>query len=497
MNICRLLRCLVIVCAVAFLPEASALKCAPPQHDMDSIRERLTYSEWVVLGRIEVMGKALMLGDWSPGALATVRVQRTFRGNTPRTLEMYVNPDLTVGQRVVFYVHKESADEAKRRVLWVNPFKKPPGTGAEFSEQPQLRANSACGDNHVLADSEAGRAHLMHLNALPPTGSGGTLRLRIEAHNKRSGMQWGENQTRLSRMVVTLKRDATSITATTDENGEVVFDQLPAGHYAVQLPKVDGFTLKCSSYPASSCEAMPVADLALHRNYVSYNPNAAVQFSVLNADGRPSDAVASFRLTLVHPAATDNRRGAPFQAPTTVLANTAGPVSGDGTLRGHVTVVPGNYHVELLLDEVEGATATEANGYASFQSVRRQRIKNAGADLQDLSTGNNAIAFKLPAKLAPKTITVRISTPGGKLQDTPRLNASLLAEDGEGRIQRLTAYNSTKELKGETGWTLTAIPGQTWLLSASDYKSGLEAETLLRVTEDVTITLPMIAKRIR
>ncbi len=464
---------------------------------MNSIRARLTYSEWVVLGRIDVVGKALMLADWSPGALATVRVERTFRGNAPRTLEVYVNPDLTVGQRVVFYVHRESVEEAKRRVLWVDPFKKSPGTGAEFSELPQLRAESACGDNHVLADSEEGRTHLMHLAALPPAGSGGTLRLRIEAQNKRSGIQWVENQTRLSRMVVTLKRDATSITATTDENGEVVFDKLPAGNYAVHLPAVDGFTLKCSSYPASSCDAMPVADLALHRNFVSYAPNAAAEFSVLNADGSLSGAVANFRLTLVHPAANDNRRGALFQAPTTVLANTAGPFYGDGKLRGHVTVVPGKYRVELLLDEVERATATEANGYASFQTVRRKRIKNAGSDLQDLSAGNNAIAFKLPAKLAPKTITLRISAPDGKLPDKPQLSASLLADDSEGRIQRLIAYNSAKELKGETGWTLTAIPGQTWLLSVSDYKSGLEAETLLRVTDDTTITLAMMAKKMR
>lgn len=491
-------RFLLIICAVAFLRHAYAFSCAPPQHDMDSVRERLVSTESVVLGRVEATGKTVWINDWGRASLATVSVERVFRGDMPRTLELFINSNITVGQRVIFYVHKESTEEAKQRARWVSFAQKPPSANPEYSEQPQLRADSVCSHAHVLADSDDGRSHLKHLAALPPVGSGGSLRLRIEARNGADWSEWSGVRQALQPVPISISANSTTYSGRIDDKGEVRFDNIPSGRYALQLPKVDGFTLKCTSYPSMGCGSLEVKDQALHRYNAYYDPNAAVEIKLLSADGHPVDAVANFRLTRVGVKVERKQRDVLFQAPSTVVFSNALLLIAEGHLRRHAAVLPGQFSLELLLNDMEPAPPTEATGYAPFKSIRNESIRTAKTNLLDLRPGNNVIEFKLPSKLTPKTITVKFSAPPGALKGKPNLNAWLYAQNSAGRGQQISTMTShTKALKDETGWTFVALPDQSWQLYVSEYQSGLDAEGFVRVKDDAAITLQMTARKKR
>jgi hypothetical protein len=449
-----------------------------------------------MVGRVETVGKPITLGDWSQGALAMVTVDKVFRGDVRRRVEMYINPDISVGQRVVFYVHKESADEVQRRLAWVNPGKRAAMTGPEFSPEPQLRADSACRHKHVLVNSEDGKTHLANLALLPPKGSGGSLRLRVNSRSEADWSSWGGMPVANGAILLTM--GSKSIKGTTDVAGDVLFDVLPSGTYGLTLPKVSGFTLKCSIYPGNSCDALPIPDQALQRHHAWYSPDAAVKINLVNADGSASAAVAKFRLTSLAAPKLAPGKDAPFTAPPVVYFSTAESSFSEGDLQGNVAVAPGPYRIEMLLDDVEQVAPDRSNNFATDKGVRHAVVANTDATTVELRKGNNEVTFKLSAKLTPKTVTIWLPDPQAQLQDKPMITAWLLAADSNGRVQRLATWSQAKDVKtknGEIGWTLSAIPGQTWLISAHEYKSKLEAERFVRVQKDVTLSLQMTSQK--
>jgi hypothetical protein len=84
------------ICSAVALPEARGTSCMLPMHDLEAIGQRLNESESIIVGRVEAMALAVPLDIWSRSSMATVIAEKVFRGDVPRRIEMYIDPDIAV-----------------------------------------------------------------------------------------------------------------------------------------------------------------------------------------------------------------------------------------------------------------------------------------------------------------------------------------------------------------------------------------------------------------
>jgi hypothetical protein len=79
-----------------------ALLCASGSEDAESVASRLGGADLVFVGKIEQLG-AIKIRRWRAESVrATVSVERVFKGEAKKSVVLYVDSRMTVGQRVIF-----------------------------------------------------------------------------------------------------------------------------------------------------------------------------------------------------------------------------------------------------------------------------------------------------------------------------------------------------------------------------------------------------------
>jgi hypothetical protein len=274
----------VIIAAVTLLVTADsfALSCVPARHDAEAVQERVGRADFVFLGKIQSVSSPVRFDHWSQSVQAKVVVERVFKdeikgelkGDARGVVEVYVSATLKVNERVILYAATESADAAQARVRALTDGLSPEAKSHERSPTPLLRADGPCAEGHrsVSANSPEGPLHLQHLSALPASGSGGTLKLRVIAHASADWLPGYELV--LKNTPVVVGAGSAKFKAETGVDGWVLFSNLPAGSYALSMPRVEGFTQRC--WGATNCDALTVTDRGLRSYTVDYDPDASV-----------------------------------------------------------------------------------------------------------------------------------------------------------------------------------------------------------------------------
>jgi hypothetical protein len=464
--------------------KVSALSCMIALHNSDEVRERLGRAELVVLGKIESTSQALFLGGWTQSRYAEVRTATVFKGAAEQVIKMFVDARLEPGQQVILYARRESENEAKQRVQYAAHSKSVATNAPELANTRHLRADNACQWDYVLADSEAGKLHLSHLSALPRRGSGGAIRIRVSAANDTT---WSYHGRQLpANLSVVLERDGKRITVVTNEHGEAQFNDVPAGAYTLKMPTVKGHTLECSVYPSRDCANLTVTDQGLHSYSALYRPDASVSVVLKTVDGKLAATPATFRIRRLESVAETLAGNDLFSPPKSVQFNTSSPLSRENDFREHVAVAPGRYALELLSTKVTEVPRKSPIDFPSFKVTGTQVFSTATTRDIDIRAGQNTIEFKLPASLTPKTITFMPKYSASVNATQMYFYSTLIASSTDGGVDHIAYWGGNDIAQGK-GKVITALPGQTWHLTTSDFKAGLEAEAVVLVKEDVTV----------
>ena len=138
------------------------------------------------------------------------------------------------------------------------------------------------------------------------------------------------------------------------------------------------------------------------------------------------------------------------------------------------------------------------NKYPRAVETGRQIVESPNLGVIDVRPGKNAVIFTLPPTITPVTVRFAAQYPNvaeaGKPQKA-RYSLELIQLDTHGIREHYTNEN-TRSRKGDNSEYFTALPGQTWSVSAVDYEGGdyakrLEAEQMVIVKGDTILTLKM------
>jgi hypothetical protein len=474
--------------------EVHALSCIPLFHNSDEVRERLGRADIVVLGKIERVGKPFFSG-WGESVSADVKVEQLFKGTAAATIEVLVKSTIQPDQLVVLFARRESADQASQRARSVLEKSKSSAAAREASSEPLLQADGQCNWALTLADTREGRLDLQHLRELPPVGSGGSMKLHVSTH---SASRWeGGYGTGVGKLSLTLFDDNKKYVSVTNDQGEAVFANLPAGRYAMKLPAVSGFTINCMEYATADCNSFVVTDRGLHRYSVRYDPDASVEIALVDADDRIVKAMASFRLTRLETLVAEQTTNAVFAHSKNIqFANKMMSSSRSGRDQ-HVAVPPGRYSLELLLSDIRAQTPSKANKFSSYRVVSARSVKTMSTSSIDLRSGDNKIVFKLSRDLTPKALSYSVRA--SQHPNTRKLYFNEMLLDVDNKNGATSIHNFNTHSAYEKSHQVIVIPGQSWEVSATDYSNGvndvIEGRAVVQINGDKNVVLDVSTKR--
>lgn len=485
-----LLRTVFLVLAASGAPSTWASGCNPYfGQDAEWVAERLGSVDVVFVGKIQQVGTTVIYGNWSASIRALVIVERVFKGELKGVVEIYLDLDadrsMIPGKRLILYATREAEHEVRYRLANIPPTTT--GNAPERSAVPALRADGQCAPRRrwAPADEPWGLAELQHLDNLPKPGSGGTLKL--ELHVPTSAKWLGSKKIGQENLSVAVSAGNLIFRANADNKGVFTFLNLPAGVYKLAIPQVPGFSVDCG-YDAA-CDKLKVTDRGLHRYTAEYEPNAFLDVRLARSDGVAIDTAVAFQLTRVDLPAANRER--PFQAPSAVqfITNSVGSKTSEHSSRD-VGIPSGKYTLALLLTQNKKVKASEDEKYASVKEISRQIVTSPNLGVLDLRAGDNAIIFKLPSTIEPVSVRFVAQFPRGTVDGRASYSAQLVQLDARGSREYFYDRKSTPMKAGDAEF-FTALPGQTWMLSAADEKHKLEARQIVVVKPDAKFVLKM------
>lgn len=478
---------LALSCEVRFGYDESA---ASQSAQAETVAKRFGSADVVVLGKVKELGTTKISDFWSSSVRAVVSVERAFKGQVKESIEVYVDSQMKAGQRAVFYATIETPEDVNKRksaLVESGNFR-----GRESSPNPAFRADGICAHEFrvVRMDAHDGSQELKHLNSMPPAGSGGTLKLTVYASKTN---EWLPHQLPvLKRVPVTISTGGRKFTAITDAQGSVKFTKLPPGTYALSVPSISGFKIRCNQFEDYVCAKLIVLDRGFLGVNVEYLGNAFVEIALQTASGVKVDAVAVYKLTRLDAPLAGVAQA--LRAPRSVLFTTKHDKWGWNERQSHVVVPAGKYRLNLVITQNK---AVATNDYRKYQMVEvaRQIIKSPALDVVTLREGDNKVVFTLPNSVTPALLTYKTAYPSTEAKGDPNYTLTLVQKDAEGKFG-LDINPKGKVSDDNRSVSFTVLSGQTWFASATqykgdDYQNRLEAKQTMVVKGDATVILKL------